>query len=77
MSIAAVPFPESQPVGYTWFDNEPTFNPANHLALAKREKTRYLEEFGYSPDEIKSKASPVAVSSPFRVLSPSHFQAHH
>jgi len=69
MSDAAVPFPELQPDGYTWFENEPTFDPAKHLALSMPEKIRYLEEFGYSSDEIKSKASPVAVSSPFRVLS--------
>ena len=69
MSIAAVPFPQSRPDGYTWFENEPTFDPAKHLALARPKRIRYLEEFGYSSEEVKSKASPVAVSSPFRVLS--------
>ena len=69
MSDAAVQFPEVQPEGYTWFENEPTFNPAKHLDLEMPERIQYLEAFGYGSEEIKSKASPVAVSSPFRVLS--------
>ncbi len=69
MSVEAVPFPESQPNGYSWFPDEPVFDPAKHLALEMPESIRYLEEFGYSAEEIKTKASPVAVSSPFRVLS--------
>jgi len=69
MSIAAVPFPAVQPDGYTWFEDEPGFDPAIHLALAMPTNIRYLEEFGYSSEEVKSKASRVAVSSPFRVLS--------
>ena len=69
MSVAAVPFPEQLPVGYQWFDDEPTFNPTRHLALEKPTEIRYLTEFGYSEEEIKTKATPVAASSPFRILS--------
>ena len=70
MTAAAVPFPHNTPEGYEWFDDEPVFNPARHLALEKPATVRYLTEFGYSDQEVSSKASPVAVSSPFRVLSP-------
>lgn len=69
MTTAAVPFPAVQPTGYAWFEDEPVFNPAKHLALEMPTTIRYLDEFGYSEDEIKTKASRVSVSSPFRVLS--------
>jgi hypothetical protein len=69
MAVAAVPFPDELPQGYEWFDDEPVFNPARHLALEKPTSIRYLSEFGYSDSEIQSVASPVAVSSPFQVLS--------
>lgn len=69
MSSAAIPFPDGQPVGYAWFDDEPMFDPAIHLQLETPATKQYLREFGYSDDVIASKASPVAVSSPFRILS--------
>lgn len=69
MSNAAVPFPDNQPAGFSWFEDEPEFDPARHLALEMPASIRYLDEFGYSEDEIKTKASRVSVSSPFRVLS--------
>ncbi|MGB0847478.1 MAG: hypothetical protein ACPGSM_12180 [Thiolinea sp.] len=69
MSEAAVPFPAIQPKGYTWFEDEPVFDPAKHLALEMPSAIYYLEDLGYSAEEIKTKASPVAASSPFRVLS--------
>lgn len=69
MSFAAVPFPEERPSGYDWFDDEPKFDPAVHLALESPTSKQYLIEFGYSDEVVKTKASPVAVSSPFRILS--------
>ena len=69
MSYAAVPFPEVSPKGYEWFEDEPVFDSAKHLALEKPAEIQYLEAFGYSQEEIKSKSSIVAASSPFRVLS--------
>lgn len=65
----AVPFPESLPPGYAWLENEPRFNPGVHLALESPTETVSLTELGYSDEEVASKATPVAVSSPFRVLS--------
>jgi hypothetical protein len=69
MSRAAVPFPDSSPDGYEWFCDETLFDPSIHLALEKPTQIRYLEEFGYSEHEIASKATAVAVTSPFRILS--------
>ena len=69
MSTTAIPFPDHLPDGYQWFSNEPVFDPARHLALEKPKAIRHLQEFGYSDSEIASKASSVAVTSPFRILS--------
>ena len=69
MSTAAIPFPEQLPRGYEWFSNEPEFDPSIHLALEMPDEIRHLQEFGYTDREISSKATSVAVSSPFRVLS--------
>ncbi len=69
MTNTAVPFPAETPVGYEWFEDEPAFDPARHLALEKPNTIRYLTEFGYSDEEVANKASPVAVSSPFRILT--------
>jgi hypothetical protein len=65
----SVPFPESLPPGYEWFEDEPTFDPTIHLALEAPDQIVLLTDLGYRDDEIASKATPVAVSSPFRVLS--------
>lgn len=69
MSKAAIPFPDVNPPGFEWFEDEPAFNPSRHLALEKPVTIRYLQEFGYSDEEINCKATDVAVSSPFRILS--------
>ena len=69
MSNIAVPFPSETPVGYEWLVDEPAFDPKKHLALEKPETTISLADLGYSEAVIKTKASTVAASSPFRVLS--------
>jgi len=69
MATAAVPFPSKSPSNYEWFDNEPAFDPAKHLALEKPTSVTYLADFGYSEADLEFVASKVAVSSPFRVLS--------
>ncbi len=69
MSDAAVPFPTQNPDGFHWLEDEPEFNPSIHLALEKPSAIHYLSEFGYSEAEISTKATPVATSAPFRVLS--------
>ena len=65
----AVPFPETQPVGYEWFDDEPAFDPEVHLQLEEPDEVVMLADLGYEEGEIAAKATPVAASSPFRILS--------
>ena len=65
----AVPFPETLPAGYEWLDGEPAFDPELHLQLEEPHEVVMLADLGYDPDEIASKATPLAASSPFRVLS--------
>lgn len=64
-----MPFPSSQPPGYAWLEDEAVFDPAEHLRLEAPDSVTTLAEFGYTDDEIAPTATPVAVSSPFRVLS--------
>lgn len=65
----AVPFPESLPPGYEWFDDEPSFDPGVHLSIEAPTEIVMLSDLGYGDEEIGTKATPVAVSSPFRILS--------
>jgi hypothetical protein len=65
----AIPFPESLPHGYEWFDDEPDFDPATHLQLEQPTDIVMLADLGYGEAEIATKATPMAASSPFRLLS--------
>ena len=65
----AVPFPETQPASYQWFDDEPAFDPERHLRLEEPEEVVMLADLGYDQAEIATKATPVAASAPFRILS--------
>ena len=69
MSNVAVPFPNEIPRGYEWFTDEPKFDPKLHLTLEKPQTTISLAELGYDSEFINTKASTVAASSPFRILS--------
>ena len=40
-------FPEELPPGYSWLEDEPTFDPAVDLALGDPTETRSLEDLGY------------------------------
>jgi len=64
-----VPFPSSLPPGYEYFDDEPAFDAARHLQLEAPSSITSLEDLGYPASEIERKATPVAVTAPFRVLS--------
>jgi len=68
-SIEAMAFPTEQPPGYEWLADEPVFDPERHLALDEPDEVILLRDLGYSDDEIATKATPIAISSPFRVLS--------
>ena len=65
----AVPFPDTQPAGYEWFDGEAVFDPDRHLRLEEPDEIVMLADLGYAKAEIETKATPVAASSPFRILS--------
>ena len=65
----AIPFPSIQPGGYVWLDDEPPFDPGVHLALEAPAEILLLADLGYDESEIATKATPVAASSPFRILS--------
>ncbi|WP_420442890.1 hypothetical protein [Candidatus Poriferisodalis sp.] len=65
----AVPFPETLPRGYEWLDGEPAFDPERHLQLETPDEVLTLADLGYDDAEIATKATPVALSSPFRMLS--------
>ncbi|MGI9331603.1 MAG: hypothetical protein ACR2RL_00420 [Gammaproteobacteria bacterium] len=64
-----VPFPDVLPAGYEWFNDEPTFNPERHLDLEEPGNIVMLSDLGYGEEEIVNKATPVAASTPFRMLS--------
>jgi hypothetical protein len=65
----ALPFPATQPPGFEWLDSEPTFDVSRHLKLEAPERIVTLAELGYDRNEIATKATEVAASTPFRVLS--------
>lgn len=66
---SAVPFPSASPAGYEWFDDEPTFDPAAHLQLEQPTDIVLLSDLGYEAADIEGKATDVAASAPFRMLS--------
>jgi len=65
----AVPFPTELPTGYEWFDDEPVFDPERHLALEEPAQITMLTDLGYTDDDIAGKATPVACTTPFRLLT--------
>ncbi len=68
-AVDAPPFPTGQPPGYEWLAGEPVFDPDRDLALTEPDEVILLRDLGYGDDEIATKATPVAISSPFTVLS--------
>jgi len=68
-SSYVVPFPESLPEGYGLVPESVRFDADLHLQLEQPDKIWTLEDFGYSATQIRQCASPVAITSPFRLLS--------
>jgi len=64
-----VPFPDQLPPGYSPLSDEVLFDPERHLQLELPAQTASLQELGYAQAEIDRKATPFAVSTPFRLLS--------
>lgn len=67
--MKAPTFPDAQPDGYQWLDDEPAFDPGRHLALTEPDEIVTLADLGYEPDDIAGKATGIAITSPFRILS--------
>lgn len=65
----AVPFPDVQPAGYEWLDDEQPFDSSQHLALTEPDAVITLADLGYEQREIDGTATSIAISSPFRILS--------
>lgn len=65
----AVDFPDTQPDGFEWLDDEPVFDPTLHLQLEAPNEIFKLVDFGYAPDEIEGLPTDVACSTAFRLLS--------
>ena len=64
-----VPFPETTPAGYQWLPDEEPFNPEKHLSLERPTDVLTLADLGYNESEIELTATPIAASTPFRILS--------
>ena len=62
-------FPAQLPPGFSYLAKEPSFDPSRHLQLERPTQVRMLTEFGYDEDAVSRFASPVAMTSPVRVLS--------
>jgi hypothetical protein len=69
MLSAPLPFPRTLPPTYAAIPNEPTFDPARHLALEPPRNVWRLSDLGYTAADIGECASEVAVAGPFRLLS--------
>jgi hypothetical protein len=69
MLASPLHFPSENPPGYALIEEELRFDPDRHLALEPPQQQWSLAELGYTADEIRNCASPVAVAGPFRVLS--------
>jgi len=63
-------FPRGRPQNYRQLADEPCFDAARHLAPERPARTWTLADFGYDAAAIAVAASPVAITSPFRLLSP-------
>lgn len=64
-----------QPPGYVWLEDEPVYNPSIHLQLEKPDQVWQLTDFGYSPEQVHFFHFPIAITSPFRMLSAEGLQA--
>lgn len=69
MRAAPLPLPSETPPGVLRVWDHPPFDPARHLALEWPARIWTLEDFGYDAAARARSPSPVAITSPFRILS--------
>lgn len=63
-------YPKQIPPGYAFVvEDEPDFDPAVHLQLEKPDTILTMADLGYSEHAISRFASPIALTSPARLLS--------
>jgi hypothetical protein len=62
-------FQAGLPQGFEYLDEEQVFDATIHLQLERPERVWTLEELGYCPHAIENFPSPVAITSPVRLLS--------
>ena len=63
-------YPKELPPGYEFVvEDEPVFDPAVHLQLEAPGKIWTMADIGYAPEVIARFASPIAFTSPARLLS--------
>ena len=74
-SSYVIPFPEGSPYGYRLEPESVRFNADTHLQLEHPDKIWTLKDFGYTKAQIRQCASPVAVTSPFKLLSDAGVEA--
>jgi hypothetical protein len=63
-------FPATQPHGYTWLADEPAFTPDIDLSLETPPGSVSLADLGYSAAFRANYGSGLAITAPFRLLSP-------
>jgi hypothetical protein len=68
-------FPTTLPPGFSFVEGEPEFDASKHLAVEKPERVVALAELGYSDEEIGQYPSPIAATTPVRILSEAGVQA--
>lgn len=61
--------PATRPSGYHPLADEPVFDARRHLALEPPAQVWTLRDFGYSEEDARLCASPIAVAGPLRLLS--------
>ena len=57
------------PVNIPQLSSDAPFEPEKHLQLTEPDKIWTLTDFGYTPEQQKDSPYPIAVTSPFRILS--------
>jgi hypothetical protein len=69
MLVPHLKFPTHRPEQYPQLPDEPIFDARKHLAPAPPMRVWMLSDLGYDRAEIEAAASPVAITSAFRLLS--------
>ena len=64
-----ISFPNTLPEGYSYLEDEPTYDSNIHLELELPKKSLFLSDLGYTKDEIEKCPTNFGVSGIARLLS--------